>query len=189
MKKTFYIYIILIGLIVVSCRPKSPRPKTFTFIDLTYSNGWNELVRIHLDSNKCVRIQIDRHNKSKIFLQDTLTDSTFFKIDSLASYAFSMKHDTLNGQPIPDGGGCNIIVKSRLNEIRIMNWAGATCCEQMNRLMGKVITLKDKIKKVSADTTYIFPSYWRLAPPKMVDSVTFVPPIIKEDEVDISANH
>ncbi len=182
MKKTLHIYIILFGFIIASCRSGETKSKSFTFIDLTYSNGWTELVRIHLDSNKYVRIQLDQLNKNKIFLVDTLPDSTFIKIDSLASVVLSMQHDTLNGETVPDGGACNVIIKSTSKEINIMNWAGASCCDQMHRLMYNVIKLKDKAKNISTDTTFVFPSYWRLAPPPMADSVEIVRPIIIDDK-------
>jgi hypothetical protein len=167
----------------VACINEDRRQDSFTFIDLTLSNGWNEVVSVHLDSNRFVRMRVLRHGFPISFFQCTIDERTFHKIDSLSEIVLKMTHDTVVGAPVPDGGGMNLVLKSKTKEVRTMIWRPASSSSELDSLLENVVALRRRFMKRSNDTSFVFPSLWKLAPiPPLDTAATFVPPIVKSDK-------
>lgn len=174
--------IIIFLFFLISCRQESVKTPSFNTIEISYGNGWTKLVSVHVDSLKSINIRVDELNKGIHYYRDKLSDSSFYFINTLVDSVIKNKYDSIIGSPACDGGAYSIILSSKGKNINSIKYLDGHKSSSLDNLTFKLSELACTIKKESSDTTFIFNSVKRLAPP-ILETVKFVPPIIHNDKV------
>lgn len=186
--KTFSL--ILTTVVLTSCKSDAVKPISFHDIDLTYSDGWTKLVSIYLDSTKTLKIRIDEHLKGIHYYGVILPDSSFNKISLFAERALKIDHDSFINERVPDGGGYSLMLTSKNKKINSTVYCAGTCYKPLDTLVFELLKLSQNIKQISTDTLFGYKSYNRFGPPPplLKEMVKFVPPVIKDYQID-NAGH
>ncbi len=108
----------------------------------------------------------------------------FVKINHLISTALTKNYEKEIGTPIPDGEISCIIVESKTKKFASVIFEPGIATELDSVI--NILTKLDNYKlNKSTDSTFIFKSYIAIKPPPpLMETVKFVPPIIKNDEVE-----
>ncbi|MFO0358578.1 MAG: hypothetical protein ACK50A_16610 [Sphingobacteriaceae bacterium] len=182
MKKVIIISILIL---LISCGQKHTRQSpSFNFIDISFSDGWTDVISVNIDSSKVIKVRVDKHNGHDIYYKDTLPDTSFNKINNLVKSALKTKHDSVINDPVCDGGGFYLLIAAKQSTINTLVFTSGQTYAPLDSLVSQLFTISKNIKKITADTNFTFISYQRLAPPPPMKEMTkFVPPEIKDDNI------
>lgn len=174
--------IFLIGLIVFSCKKPETQKAVFDSIDFTYSNGGTKITSVNLDSNKVLNVRVSELNKGIRYYRALLTDSLFYKIDSIAFVLFKEKPDSVFNQPMLDCSSYDFVMTMDGKQFTFHLYCMDNFRNRMDALVYPLLRASENIKTETKDSTFVFKSYERMAPPIIDSNVVFIPPVIKDDE-------
>lgn len=178
------IIVFSLSIILFSCRQQSVEKPVFTKIDLSWGNGWTKIISVSIDSTKNVKIAMEELNKRTTYFSGQLIDSSFIKINKLVDSSLTQDFKNKIGYPIPDGGISYLIIKTKNKNIESMIFETGIE-KKLDTLISTLIELKNYNLSKTTDSTFYFESLIKIHPPKpIMDTVTFIPPVIKDDVME-----
>lgn len=168
-----------------SCKQQEFERPVFKTIDLCWGNGWTKTISVFIDSTKNVKIAVDELNKKKSYYTGQINDTAFIKINHLISNALTKKHEKEIGSPIPDGGISCVIVESTKSKNFSSVIFQSGIATELDSIVNILTQLENYKLNESLDSTFIFKSYLAIKlPPPLIETVKFVPPVIKNDIIE-----
>lgn len=166
---------------LLGCTQTKPRPKpNFTFIEVTYDNGWTGGQTVHIDSTgiivKC-KYHIISEIDTAICCQDTLTSYQMDTLISMIEKLYKAKIDSEYDGGCQDCGGYITKVVTSHGTIKSMI-IGADKFQNEVAVFSRYISAI-VIKPNKVDSVYVFETTKYLIPPippTAEDKAKFVPP-------------
>lgn len=169
-------------ILITSCNQKKNEPVSFQTIDFTIENGWNGEFSVLVDSAKFSKITDHLNGKTTQYIGQ-MNDSTFAKINVLICEILKTKLDSVIGSPVPDGGVASLIINSRERNINTIAFYHTEILV-IDSLIESLGNLNNYKLKTTVDSNWVYNSKSRVIPPPMLETIKFVPPIIKDDAVE-----
>jgi hypothetical protein len=172
------------SLILFSCTKPETRKAVFDSIDFTYSNGGTRLISVYLDRNKILNVRVAELNKGIRYYRTLLDDTLFYKIDSTAAAFYKGKHDTIVNYPAMDACSYDFIITVNAKQFHSRVYCNGNIDQLSDNLVYSLLGISEKIKTEIKDSTFVYKIYEHIVPLVMDTDVVFVPPVIKDDEVE-----
>ncbi len=178
MKNT--IFILLTIILLSSCKKDTREAAVFDFVDISFSDSWTIKISVNVDSSKVAHILVDKRDSAKTYYVGKISDSTFYKINSLIKSALTVKYDSEIGQPVPDGSLSGIIISTNTKQIKTLLF-DHDVQNKLDTIISELSILKNYTLSKTTDSSFNFLSYDVITP--KIEKVEFVPPVIKEDQI------
>ncbi len=176
------VFLIVLGL--VSCKEPEVKKVVFDSIEFTYSNGWTRITSLNLDSDKVLTIFVDDLKSGVHYYREIVNDSLANKVDSIAEIVLKEKHDSIINQPVLDGASYYFIATVNATQFATRVYSNGEDVRPMDDLVHLLLSVAENSRSEVKGPVFEFKSYKKMALPAIDTNVVFVPPVIKDDEIE-----